>query len=153
MSELRTLCNEIGFERVQTYIASGNVVFRSEKSAKAVKAALEASLREYFSNEVGVVIRTASEIRRVLTKNPFADKAPNYTMAILLDDKPGKDALAGVSGQKDEVMRLGDREIYVHYPAGAGQSKLKIPAAKVGTARNMNTISKMVELSGARNGA
>jgi uncharacterized protein (DUF1697 family) len=48
---------------------------------------------------------------------------------------------------KNEEMRLGVREIYVHYPAGIGVSKLRIPAAKAGTARNMNTISKLAEMA------
>jgi uncharacterized protein (DUF1697 family) len=50
-------------------------------------------------------------------------------------------------GKADEEMRLGAREIYVHYGAGMGRSKLKIPAAKHGTARNMNTIAKLVSMA------
>ncbi|SIT48502.1 conserved hypothetical protein [Paraburkholderia ribeironis] len=42
-------------------------------------------------------------------------------------------------------MALGTREIYVHYGNGMAHSKLKIPAAKTGTARNMNTVAKLVE--------
>jgi len=49
----------------------------------------------------------------------------------------------------DEEMRLGVREIYVHYGAGMARSKLKIPAAKHGTARNMNTIAKIVSMISA----
>jgi uncharacterized protein (DUF1697 family) len=41
------------------------------------------------------------------------------------------------------------REIYAYYPDGMGQSKLKIPAAKNGTARNMNTIAKLAEMAGS----
>lgn len=42
---------------------------------------------------------------------------------------------------------MGTREIYVHYVAGMGRSKLKIPAAKSGTARNMNTVAKLAEMA------
>jgi uncharacterized protein (DUF1697 family) len=52
-----------------------------------------------------------------------------------------------VTGQSDEKMGLGDREIFVHYPSGMGRSKLKIPAAKTGTARNMNTVAKLGEMA------
>jgi uncharacterized protein (DUF1697 family) len=45
-------------------------------------------------------------------------------------------------------MQLGQREIYVHYGDGMGSSKLRIPAAKTGTARNMNTIAKLAEMAG-----
>jgi len=57
--------------------------------------------------------------------------------------------LKTLSGQKNEEVRLGRREIYVHYPDGMGTSKLKIPAAKAGTARNMNTIAKLAEMAAA----
>jgi uncharacterized protein (DUF1697 family) len=46
-------------------------------------------------------------------------------------------------------MRLGLREIYVHYGDGMAQSRLKIPAAAAGTARNMNTIAKLAEMAAA----
>lgn len=49
-------------------------------------------------------------------------------------------------------MRLGKREIYVRYGAGMADSKLKIPAATTGTARNMNTVAKLVELAGKLSG-
>jgi len=44
-------------------------------------------------------------------------------------------------------MRLGVREIFVHYGSGMGHSKLKIPAAKPATARNMNTVAKLIEMA------
>jgi uncharacterized protein (DUF1697 family) len=50
-----------------------------------------------------------------------------------------------VSGQKSEEIRIGKRELYVHYAQGIGKSKLKIPAAASGTARNMNTVATLVE--------
>ena len=50
-------------------------------------------------------------------------------------------------GRKDERIALGMREIYVHYGEGMGKSKLRIPAAKAGTARNMNTVAKLAELA------
>ena len=56
-------------------------------------------------------------------------------------------ALAGVRGQKDEEIRLGRREIYVHYGDGMGQSKLVIPAAKTGTARNLNTVATLAKMA------
>lgn len=62
-----------------------------------------------------------------------------------LDEAPPADVLQRVSGQNNEVIRLGKREIYVHYPDGMGRSKLRIPAAAAGTARNMNTISTLAE--------
>ncbi len=147
MSDLRRMCSELGLADVQTYIASGNLTFRSDESKESIKTALEGKLRDYAGKDVAVIVRTASELRETLNKNPFADRDPKYTVAIFLDRKPPKDALAQATGRNDEDMRIGDREIYVYYESGMGRSKLKIPAAKDGTARNMNTVRKMVELS------
>ncbi|MGD0959984.1 MAG: hypothetical protein ABSB19_09260, partial [Methylomonas sp.] len=57
------------------------------------------------------------------------------------------DTLAGVKGRSDEEISLGRREIYVYYASGIGRSKLKIPAAMSGTARNINTVAKLVEMT------
>jgi uncharacterized protein (DUF1697 family) len=85
----------------------------------------------------------ASKMEAVLKANPFPRAAPNRTVAIFLDEPPPSDALALAVGIQDEEMRLGKREIYVHYGARMRDSKLRIPAAKIGTARNMNTIAKL----------
>ena len=150
MAELKAMCEAIGFLRVQTYIASGNVVFESSKSAKPVKQTLEASLEAYAGKRVAVVVRTAAEMKSILDSNPFPEREGNRTVAIFLDDVPSADALKHATGVVNEEMRLGNREIYVHYGDGVGTSKLKIPAAKKGTARNLNTIAKLVEISAIR---
>ncbi|MDH2386025.1 DUF1697 domain-containing protein [Bradyrhizobium sp. CER78] len=147
MAELKAMCIDAGFADVETYIASGNVVFSSKLGAAKVKAALEQRLQAYAGKPVGVAVRSADEIAAVLKANPFPKAAPNFTVAIFLDEPPPKDALKDVKGQQDEQMRLGKREIYVAYGSGMGRSKLKIPAAASGTARNLNTIAKLAELA------
>ena len=148
MADLRAMCEAAGFVDVQTYIASGNVVVRSASTARKVQATLEAALNQYAGKPVGVLIRTPVEMERVLASNPFPDAAPNRVMAIFLNEAPPPDTLDSISGQKTEQLALGAREIYVHYGDGVADSKLKIPAAKAGTARNINTVSKLVEMSG-----
>jgi uncharacterized protein (DUF1697 family) len=147
MSDLKDLCEELGFGAVRTYIASGNVVFTSRKSEAAIKTALEKRLQAYASKPVGVVVRSAAEMAEVLADNPFPKAAPNRTMAVFLDRAPPKDALAGIRGQRDEQIRLGRREIYIHYGEGMAKSKLVIPAAKTGTARNMNTVATLARMA------
>ena len=147
MSDLKAMCEASGFAKVRTYIASGNVVFESAKSAAAVKAALEKRLAAYADKTVDVVVRSAAEMAAVLKGNPFPKAPGNRVVAIFLDEAPARDALKFASGVKDEEMRLGRREIYVHYGDGMASSKLKIPAATKGTARNMNTIAKLVEMA------
>jgi uncharacterized protein (DUF1697 family) len=132
------MCESLGFEDVRTYIASGNVVFRSDRDASALKAALEERLGEYAGKPVGVVIRTGAEMAEVHARNPFPDAPGNWTVAIFLDRSPAPNALESVRNQGAERIELGAREIYVAYGEGMGRSRLSIPAAESGTARNMN---------------
>lgn len=147
MADLRAMCGDAGFAQVQTYIASGNAVFVSTASPAKVKSALEARLHAYAGKPVGVAVRTASEMAAVLKANPFPKLPSSKTVAIFLDKRPPSDALDHAVGAKDEQMRFGKREIFVHYGNGIGKSKLRIPAAKAGTARNMNTVAKLVEMA------
>ncbi len=147
MADLKAMCVAEGWLQVQTYIASGNVVFVSKDKPAKIKAALERRLQAYAGKPVGVVVRTAKEMAAVLADNPFPKAAPNRTVAIFLDEPPPANALADIRGRKAEELRLGTREIYVHYGEGMGRSKLVIPAVKFGTARNMNTVAKLAALA------
>ncbi len=147
MTELKSMCEAAGFTSVRTYIASGNVVFDSKLGEAKVKAALEEKLLAYAGKPVRVMVRDAAEMAAVLAANPFPDAAPNRTVAIFMDHPPAADALDKVSGRKDEGIVLGKREFYVHYGDGMADSKLKIPAAVNGTARNMNTVAKLVAMA------
>ena len=149
MSELKAMCEAAGFSHARTYIASGNVVFDSEADEAAVKARLERALEDYAGKPVGVLVRTGGEMAAVLAANPFPAAPPNRTVALFLDRPPPPDALASASGIADERLALGRREIYVHYPSGMARSKLKIPPARDGTARNMNTIATLAAWAAA----
>ena len=149
MQDLKSLCEQLGFAKVRTYIASGNVIFDSMNRESAVKEALEASLREYAGKHVGVLVRTAKEMQQVLASNPFEKLEPNRTVAYFLDSPPPVDTLRTVTGALNEQVRVGKREIYVYYGDNMARSKLKIPAANSGTARNMNTIAKLAKLVAA----
>ena len=147
MTELTTICEDLGFQSVRTWIASGNVVLQSRKSESAVKSTLEAALSSRMGRPVGVMVRTAPEIAAVLAANPFPHTPPDRTMAIFLDAPPAADAHLNLKNQTKEELRLGLREIYVYYPDGQGQSRLIIPALKHGTARNMNPIAKLAQMA------
>lgn len=150
MSDLRAMCLDAGFSQVETYIASGNAVFRASKPARQVKAALERRLEAHAGKPVAVVVREAGELAAVLEANPFKKAAPGRTVVIFLDSAPPADALSHATGRRREEMRLGKSEIYVHYIDGIGVSKLRIPAAREGTARNMNTVAKLVAMASGR---
>jgi uncharacterized protein (DUF1697 family) len=147
MGDLKRLCEKAGFRNARTYIASGNVVAERQDADAEAKAALEAELRTYAGKPVGVIVRTAAEMSEVAAGNPFPDRSASRTVAIFLDHAPPADALKDVKGQTNEEAQLSAREIYVHYPDGIGRSKLRIPAARDGTARNMNTVAKLVAMA------
>jgi uncharacterized protein (DUF1697 family) len=150
MSDLKAICEAAGLQAIRTYIASGNVVFRSGWSELDVKAALETRLHAYAGRPMGVAIRTAAEMAEVLAQNPFADAPGNRVVAIFLDEAPLPTALDDVVGRTgEEALRLGRREIYVRYGAGMAASKLRIPAATRGTARNMNTVARLAAMAAA----
>jgi uncharacterized protein (DUF1697 family) len=147
MAKLQAICGEAGFTRVETYIASGNVVFDSKAVPSRVKAELEARLLANAGKRIGVIVRTAAEMAAVLKANPFPNGEPRHTYALFLDRAPPRDALQHAVGRNDEEIVLGGREIFVRYPCGMGRSRLKIPAAQTGTARNMNTVAKLTEMA------
>ena len=149
MSDLKALCERAGSLGVRTYIASGNVVFTSRMSEAQVKvkAALKSALEAYVGKPVGVLVRTSAEMAAVVAGNPFPDAAPYRTVAIFLDQPPPHDALERATGRADEEIRLGKREIDVHYGDGMARSRLRIPTAQAGTARNMNTIARLAAMA------
>jgi uncharacterized protein (DUF1697 family) len=147
MADLKSLCEAAGFARVRTYIASGNVVFESHLETSQARLALEARLGEHVGKPVGVVIRTPAQMREVLKRNPFPQAAPNRNVVIFFDAPLPVDCLEDVRGRKDEELQRAEREIHVHYDVGMAKTKLVIPIAKRGTARNVNTLAKLVEIA------
>ena len=147
MTDLRALCEAAGFKDVRTYIASGNVVFDSAADEAAVKATLERVLFDYAGKAVGAVVRTGVEMAAVVAANPFKHGAPNRVAAVFLDTPPAAGWRDGVKGVQSEEFAAGPREIFIHYPDGQADTKLRMPALAKGTARNMNTVAKLAEMS------
>src|ERR1043165_9207123 len=81
MTTLKSMCDAAGFDCATTYIASGNVVFRSTKGEAAVKAVLEKRLEAFARKPVAVFVRTAAEMRAVAANNPFAGREGNRVSA------------------------------------------------------------------------
>ncbi len=146
MAELRTMCEEAGFENVRTYIASGNVVFRTGDDPERARSILETRLESYAGKPVDVLIRTGREMADLVVANPFPDEPGNKVVAMFLDRHPPPDLDAIASGVNGERLVAADREVFIHYPDGQGQSKLTLDLG-VATARNMNTVAKLAEMS------
>jgi uncharacterized protein (DUF1697 family) len=149
MSDLKSIADELGLDQVRTYIASGNLLFASNKPEEKLRKMLEKRLQAHMAKDVRVVLRTADELNAVVRANPFPDGRGNSVQAFFMNEKPPADLLDTVRNQAaDERVAAGAREVYVAYgEKGIGRSRMRIPVAEAGTARNMNTVAKLAELA------
>ena len=144
--ELKAMGEACGFEDVRTFINSGNLLFNSKLAEPTVKQRLAAKVAEHFGKPVPVYVRSNDEMAEAVERNPFTDDKPSRVMAHFIDEKPAQAMLAEARDVAGERMAVGPRLIYVSYGEGIGKSKLKLPAVKQGTSRNMNSVARMAEL-------
>ncbi len=149
MKELKLMCEECGFESVETYIASGNVVFESDDSPQRARKILEKRLESWAGREIGVLVRTAREMADLVEANPFADEAGDRVVVLFLERSPPPDLEASASGLDDEIMLPAASEVFIHYPQGQGPSKLSFDLGPA-TARNMNTVTRLAAMAAGR---
>ena len=149
MADLKAIADELMLEKARTYIASGNLLFVSGKAEHELREMLEPRIREHMGKDVRVMLRTASEMAAVVRANPFSDGRGNNVQVFFINDAPPADLPETIRNKAgDERVAAGKREIYVAYgEKGIGRSRLRIPAAEAGTARNMNTVARLAELA------
>lgn len=158
MSELRSLCADLGWKNVQSYIQSGNLVFQANAAAVKLETALEQAIQRQFGLSIPIVVRAAAGWSGYVKDNPFPKESqsePNHVMLALSKAAPKADAAEmlqerAVNGER--IVQIGDA-LWVHYAAGVADSKLS-PALfdrRVGspvTARNWRTVLKLQEMAG-----
>lgn len=150
MADLKSLCTEVGFTDVRTYIQSGNVVFRTPFAAERAGATLAKALAAHMGRPVDVIVRDADALRRTLERNPFPTAEPARVVVLFCAEPVPKGLVDGLKGPDGEVVVAGGREVYIHYPNGQGRSKLKLPKQLgVCTARNVNTVAKLAAMTDA----
>src|ERR1700685_240936 len=158
MEELRALYESIGLRNPQTYVQSGNVVFRTDvRSLAAVATKIENAIERSFGFRTPVVVRTSSELRDVIARNPFAGRRgidPRKLLVTFLASDPSAEAREQVLQIKaePEELHIDGREVYMYFPNGLArpklswvtvEKKLKTP----GTGRNWNSITKLLEIA------
>ena len=144
--DLKAMGEACGFKNVRTFINSGNLLFTSDLAESTVQRRLEEKLADYFGKPTAVHVRNAEEMAEAFAKNPFDDDKPSRVMAQFIEAKPASAMIDEARDVVGERMALGPRLIYVSYGDGIGKTKLKLPAVKQGTARNMNSVAKIAEL-------
>lgn len=149
MADLRAIAEELELGSPRTFIASGNLLFTSDKPEEELRAMLEQRLETHMGRAVRVIVRTAEEMAAAHRANPFPEAHGSNTLAFFMNEAPPADLHTTVRNQgDDERIALGTREVFVAYgERGIGKSRLRIPAAEAGTARNMNTVAKLAELA------
>ena len=147
MKDLVALAEAVGLRNARTYIQSGNLIFESDLAKSQIQDCLAQALHNRMGRKVGVILRTPAELRSAADANPFPDRPPARVAVIFLPAAADPKAFENLLGPAGEEVRVTRSEIYIYYPEGLGRSKLKVPAiAAEGTARNVNTVRKLVSL-------
>ncbi len=158
MEALRELHEGLGFERVVTLLQTGNVVFESvETEPETLKNLISSEFDKSFGFHSEVMVRTSAELQGIFHHNPFhesPEKENKFLVVMFLSAAPtveaGESLLTDYNGP--EEIRVNGKELYIYYTEGQGRSKLtnlyiekklKVP----GTARNWNTVSKLLEMA------
>lgn len=149
MADLKRIAEELGLRSVRTYIASGNLLFLSDAPEDKLQRLLEHQLQAHMGREVRVMLRTADEMDEVIRGNPFTDTPGNQVQAFFMNEPPPENLQDTLRNKaEDERVAAGAREVYVAYgERGIGRSRLRIPAAEAGTARNINTVARLAEFA------
>ncbi|GAA0133781.1 DUF1697 domain-containing protein [Paenibacillus sp. YSY-4.3] len=164
MAELRRVFEEeLGFERVQTYIQSGNVLFESSEEQSVLRKRIEQESESAFGISVSVILRTALELRSIAARCPFTEEelakaaqssvGESLYVSILQEELPAGqvEKLQAADFGEDKYVILG-KEIYLLYSNSSRNSKLSSRLDKLGvpaTVRNFKTLNKLIDLAGA----
>lgn len=151
MADLRDIYAELGLADVTTYIQSGNVVFTSDLRARDLPARIEAGIEKHLSMTVTVIVRTPKELKRIVDANPFPDVDVSRLYVAFLAETPtaaGVERLAAFDAGGEE-FKVAGKQIYLHYPDGAGRARLPVERGigVAATVRNWRTVNKLIELS------
>lgn len=155
MEDLRRLFDNLGFESVQSYIQSGNVIFRSTLSDLSVIASkIKHQINQKYGFEVPVLIRTQERLHKIIDNNPFFDKDLSKVSILFLAESPTIIPTNEIINVKDDLEEFyfSNKEIYLFLPKGAGRTKLttnfferKMKTSI--TARNWRTTTKLQEIA------
>jgi uncharacterized protein (DUF1697 family) len=156
MKELSALLTEMGLRDVQTYIQSGNVVFRCDLKDKATLAAkITAAIKAQHGFAPHILLLEAAELKKAMAGNPYpeAESEPKSLHLFFLDEVPQQPDLKALEAIKasSERFKLAGKVFYLHAPDGVGNSKLAARAEKLlgvaASARNWNTVCKLAEMA------
>jgi uncharacterized protein (DUF1697 family) len=160
MADLADTVGALGHTGVRTVLASGNVVFDSDRTdATAIKADLEAALSRTFGYEAWVVLLTLDQLATAVAAYPFADRDGWHSYILFGSDRAMLDEMiAGAPplDPADERVQTGPGVIYwqvrrdvgIRSPFSTITAKSRYKAAT--TNRNLRTLRKILAVPDAR---
>ena len=152
MAELRTLATSIGWRDVQSYIASGNLVFQADGNPDGLEAVLRSAMADRLDVDVPVFILSAGMFRNALAGCPFEPQDGRHVHGFVLRSKPRFDTRSYIALKKEnEELDVRGRMAWLHAPDGVGRSKLaekldKVIAGTEMTGRNLNTLRELARM-------
>lgn len=156
MKDLIEMFVEAGCGDVRSYIQSGNVIFTAPPALSSrLSGLIVARIKKSFGFETPLVLRTATQLAKVISSNPFIESgvAEEQLHVMFLADLPDAGRVRRLDPARsapDEFVVRG-QEIYLRLPHGMGRSKLTnqyfdSTLSTVSTARNWRTVKKLLEL-------
>ncbi len=155
MADARMLTERIGGTAVQSVIATGNLLFRSEKAPRVIERELEAECEAFYGRATEIVVKTAEQWRSLLAANPFPGEAARTPSRLLVwamrDPVPdsGIEQLRRRAAGGERIERTREGDFYVWFgetpisesrmASGFGLKAL----GAVGTNRNWNTATRI----------
>jgi uncharacterized protein (DUF1697 family) len=155
MPDLRRALGEAGYEDVATLVQSGNIVLTSGKAPKTLEREISQLVLDEFGVTSATVVRTRDELAGVIQRNPIPDgpSIPKLFQVTFFSQEPeagGVARLAEMDFGTEQVEVIG-REAYAWHPEGIQRSKLARELGRClgdgGTARNWNTVTKLLKLA------
>ena len=159
MSDLRSLCVEIGWSNVQTYIQSGNLVFSAAGKPASLEAGLGRAIESHFGFSICTIVRSAADWPAYIKTNPFLDACktePHHVLLCLSRSAPKADAIDNLqerASKGERIAQIGNA-LWIHFADGVARSKLSPSvldrfAGSPVTARNWLTVLKLGEMATA----
>ena len=156
MPDLRAALEAAGYEDVSTLVQSGNILLTSAKKPATLEREISKLVKSEFGVESATVVRTRDELAGAIERNPIADgpSTPKLFQVTFFSGEPDAEAVATLAEQDfgNERVEVIGREAYAWHPDGIQKSKLAKEMSKGlggdGTARNWNTVTKLLELAG-----
>jgi uncharacterized protein (DUF1697 family) len=155
MADLRSVLEREGYEDVRTLLQSGNVVLSSAKKPETVAREMERLIADELGVVTDVIVRTRDELADAIARNPIAeaDEQPKRCQVSFLAGEPDPAAVERVAAidVAPERFEVSGREAYAWHPDGLQRSKLARALGEglgvTATARNWNTVTKLLELA------